>query len=121
MDTGENKRAVGTLYEKQACEYLKNKGYKILICNYRCKCGEIDIIAEDGAYLVFCEVKYRKTGKKGNPLEAVTLSKQRTISKCAMMYMLSHGLTEVPCRFDVVGILGDEITLLKNAFEMTGV
>lgn len=73
MNTGENKRAVGTLYEKQACEYLKSKGYKILICNYRCKCGEIDIIAKDGAYLVFCEVKYRKTGKKEARLRQLLL------------------------------------------------
>lgn len=121
MNTGENKRAVGARYEKQACEYLEKQGYQILMCNYRCKCGEIDIIAKDGDYLVFCEVKYRKNGKKGNPLEAVTPAKQRTISRCAMTYMLSHGFAEVPCRFDVVGILDDEITLIKNAFEITGV
>lgn len=113
-----NRRAVGTAYEKQAGEYLKELGYEILEYNFRCRIGEIDIIARDGEYLVFLEVKYRASAGSGSPLEAVDRKKQHIISKVAAYYCLTHGCDETsPCRFDVVAILGDEISLIKNAFE----
>lgn len=116
-----NKRAVGTAYEKLAGEYLKQQGYEILEYNFRCRIGEIDMIAKDGAYLVFVEVKYRSSGKSGNPLEAVNQRKQRVISKVASYYCLTHGYDETkPCRFDVVAISGEEYTLIQNAFEYAG-
>lgn len=116
-----NKRAVGTAYEKLAGEYLKQQGYEILEYNFRCRIGEIDMIAKDGAYLVFVEVKYRSSGKSGNPLEAVNQRKQRVISKVASYYCLTHGYPDTkPCRFDVVAISGEEYTLIKNAFEYAG-
>lgn len=112
-----NKRRIGTVYERQAAEYLKSKGYQILENNYRCRIGEIDLIARDGGYLVFVEVKYRSDGFCGNALEAVTVKKQQTIRRVAQFYLLSHHLSEdIPCRFDVVGITGTEITLVKDAF-----
>ena len=55
----------------QAAAYLKKKGYRILEANFRCRFGEIDLIARDGAYLVFIEVKYRSSLKDGDSLEAV--------------------------------------------------
>lgn len=116
-----NKRAVGTAYEKWAGEYLKELGYEILEYNFRCRIGEIDMIARDGEYLVFLEVKYRAGAGSGNPLEAVDWKKQRIISKVAAYYCLTHGYDETTsCRFDVVAILGDEISLIKNAFEYVG-
>lgn len=116
-----NRRAVGSTYEKLAGEYLENLGYEILEYNFRCRRGEIDIIAREGRYLVFVEVKYRDSGKSGSPLEAVTVRKQQIISKVAAYYCLTHGWGEdTPCRFDVVGIMGKEITLLRNAFEYQG-
>ena len=72
-----------------------------------------------GGYLVFVEVKYRKDSRKGNPLEAISLRKQRAISRCALYYMKKKGFSEMPVRFDVVGILGEEIQLVQNAFEFT--
>ncbi len=112
-----NKREIGTAYEKQAGEYLTRQGYEILAYNFRCRYGEIDIIARDGEYLVFVEVKYRRTAKNGSPLEAVTAKKQYIISRVASYYCLTHGCQEsTPCRFDVVAILGDEISLIQNAF-----
>lgn len=116
-----NRRAVGTAYEKQAGAYLVGQGYEILEYNFRCRIGEIDIIARDGAYLVFVEVKYRRSTENGSPLEAVDRKKQRIISKVATYYCLTHGYGETsPCRFDVVAILGEEISLVKNAFEYAG-
>lgn len=112
-----NNRAVGTKYEKIAGEYLETQGYEILAYNYRCKSGEIDIIAKDGEYLVFCEVKYRHGESAGHPLEAVDFKKQRIITHCASVYLMQNGYTDVPCRFDVVGIMGEKIWLVKNAFE----
>ena len=96
------------------------EGYEILEYNYRCKTGEIDIIAREAGYLVFCEVKYRASDKKGHPAEAVNPAKQRTISKSALCYMTVNGIDEVPCRFDVVSIENHEVTLYRNAFDYTG-
>lgn len=113
-----NRRAVGTAYEKQAGAYLAEQGYEILEYNFRCRAGEIDIIARDAEYLVFLEVKYRESEECGNPLEAVDRKKQRVISRAAAYYCLTHGYGETtPCRFDVVAILGKRISLIKNAFE----
>lgn len=113
-----NKRKVGHRWEVVAATYLNAHGYKILELNFNCKFGEIDIIAKDGNYLVFCEVKYRKTVEAGLPIEAVSFYKQKRIISSALFYMSSHHLpdnTEV--RFDVISILGSEISLIKNAFE----
>lgn len=112
-----NKRNVGARYEREAGAYLEKLGYQIIAYNYRCKMGEIDLIAKDGTCLVFCEVKYRSGEEKGHPVEAVGYRKQRVISKCAMYYLMEHGLTDVACRFDVVGVAGGEMVHLKNAFD----
>lgn len=113
-----NKRAIGIDYEKLAGEYLKSQGYEILEYNFRCHMGEIDIIAKDGGYLVFIEVKYRSSKRQGTPLEAVDIRKQRKISKTASYYCLTHGYGEsMPCRFDVVGIERSEYIVVQNAFE----
>jgi putative endonuclease len=116
-----NKRALGTAYEKAAGAYLKGQGYEILEYNFRCRLGEIDIVAKDGAYLVFVEVKYRHGMAAGSPFEAVDYKKQRIISKTAVRYCYTHGYGEnTPCRFDVVAVLGQNITLVKNAFDYRG-
>ena len=108
----ENNRAIGSKFEKEAGAYLKKHGYEILEYNYRCRVGEIDIIARDDEYLVFCEVKYRNGSSGGHPLEAVGVKKQRTIARCAGIYLVYHGLCEVACGFDVIGFLYDEICLV---------
>lgn len=114
---GYNRRKIGTDYEKAAGEFLKQQGFQILEYNYRCKKGEIDLIARDGEYLVFCEVKYRKNAGKGYPLEAVDIRKQRVLSQCARYYLMTEGRMDTPCRFDVVSIMGEKITLIKDAFD----
>ena len=112
----QNKRKTGSEYEQAAGYYLEQSGYEIVQYNYRCRKGEIDIIAKEGACFVFCEVKYRTDERKGNPLEAVDAQKQRILFQCAQYYLMEHHLGDVPCRFDVVGIEGTKITLIKNAF-----
>ncbi len=117
---GYNKRQTGAQYEKLAGEFLLSKGYKILEYNFRCRMGEIDLIARDEEYLVFCEVKYRAGAAKGHPAEAVGPRKQQVISKCAAYYLMTRRMGDIPCRFDVVSVEGRKITLIKNAFDYAG-
>lgn len=110
-------RASGLAYEKRAAQYLEASGYRILSYNYRCHLGEIDLIARDGRYLVFVEVKYRADARKGYGAEAVDLRKQRRIINSARWYLMEHGCPEdEPCRFDVVAFLGGEAVLIRDAF-----
>lgn len=112
-----NKRVVGDIKENIAVDYLKENNYTILERNFRCRIGEIDIIARDGRYLVFIEVKYRQNNQYGYPCEAVNKNKQNTIYKVASVYLKKNKMSfETPIRFDVISILGDKIKLIKNAY-----
>lgn len=112
-----NKREVGAAYEKLALFYLEQRGYQILETNYRCRTGEIDIIARDGRYLVFLEVRYRSDGTRGTSLESVDRRKQAVLLGTARQYLRERRLGEdLPCRFDVVGIDGEEVRVIQNAF-----
>jgi len=112
-----NKRKLGTEKEALAAEYLKQQGYFILERNYRNRFGEIDIIAVDGDYLCFVEIKYRSSREFGYPGAAVDSRKQRKIAQVANYYLMKSNIgLYVDCRFDVVSICGDEISLVKNAF-----
>lgn len=113
----ENKRQKGSFYERVAEQYLREQGYRILTRNYRTKAGEIDLIAQQGEYLCFVEVKYREGKRYGLPQEAVTGEKQRTIRRTALLFLVQNHLPEdTPCRFDVVAILDKEVTLIQDAF-----
>lgn len=112
-----NKRRLGAAYEELAAEYLEKKGYRILERNFRCRAGEIDLIAIDGRYLVFVEVKYRRDASMGTAAEAVDFRKQNVIRKAATWYLSIRQIPEnTPCRFDVMGITGKEVCLIKDAF-----
>ena len=118
MENKENKRETGTIKENLAAQYLTRQGVKILEHNFRCRQGEIDLIGRDGSYLVFFEVKYRKTARNGMPAEAVGYAKQQKIRYTAQFYLYSRRYREnMPCRFDVVSILGDQISWIRDAFE----
>ena len=111
-----NNRIIGKKYEDVASDYLSCRGYEILERNYSSRSGEIDIIARDGDYIVFVEVKARKDEKFGTPREAVNWHKQQTIVKCAKSWLFRNKRTGVPVRFDVVEILDAEITHIVDAF-----
>lgn len=113
-----NKRSVGAQKEEMAAAYLRERGYVILEQNFRCRTGEIDIIAREKGYLAFVEVKYRKDSAKGYPEEAVDFHKMQKITRTAQFYMLiKHIPEDTSCRFDVITILDQDITLIQNAFE----
>lgn len=112
-----NKRQLGASKEKEVCSYLEQNGYRIKMLNFRCRYGEIDIVAEDNRTTVFLEVKFRSTIRYGYPEEAVTPLKQKTIRKVARVYMMLYGISyDSDVRFDVVAVLGNDIKLYKNAF-----
>lgn len=118
---GNKNRSVGMVYERRAEEFLEKQGYQILHRNFHSRYGEIDLVARQGKMLVFLEVKYRKDETGGHPLEAVDWRKQRRICKTALYYCLRCGYGETtPCRFDVIGILGEEIIHVEDAFYYSG-
>ena len=123
MQRSENEnstRRTGTKYEDAAAAYLEGKNYRILQRNFRCRTGEVDLIARDGAFLVFVEVKYRRTAAHGSPLEAVGAKKQRRIDGAAMFYLSTCGISpDTPIRFDVLGLTGDGVVVhVENAFPL---
>lgn len=94
--------------EDLAVDFLFAKGYRILTRNWRIKAGEIDIIAQDGDTLVFCEVKSRSSTRFGTGAEAVDARKQRKIMQVATLYLQRYRLSNQRCRFDVIEILQPE-------------
>lgn len=114
---------IAKIGESFATEHLKARGYQILAQNYRAIRGEIDLVAQDGTYIVFVEVKTRCSLKFGLPQAAVTKQKQRQISKIALAYLQAQNLLDAPCRFDVIAIhLSPQLELLRleqfeSAFE----
>ncbi len=97
--------SLGREGERLASLYLQKSGYRIIECNFRFRGGEIDIIARQGEYLIFVEVKTRSTLAYGVPAAAVDVRKQRQIIQTARFYMAKHQIKEVATRFDVVAIL----------------
>lgn len=118
----EHRRAVGKVGEEAAVQYLLQQGYRILERNYRCRFGEIDLIARDGRTLAFIEVKTRRSQRFGPAASAVTFEKQRHLIKASQIYMAQTGKVYDLCRFDVVTITmnahGLSIELIKDAFQL---
>lgn len=100
-----NNSSLGKIGEQKACDFLRHKGYKIVAQNYRCKIGEIDIIAEKQDEVIFVEVKTRTGTRFGYPAEAVNYHKQQKILKTALCYLSHLHRGDVRCRFDILEIL----------------
>jgi putative endonuclease len=94
----------GQAGEDLACAYLQQHGLRVMERNYRCRGGEIDIIARDGGTVVFVEVKERTGASHGTAVEAVTPMKRSRVVRAARTYAARHALSESPLRFDVVAI-----------------
>ncbi|HEX8325608.1 MAG TPA: YraN family protein [Tepidisphaeraceae bacterium] len=114
---------LGERGENVAAKFLTNAGYKILQRNYRCKLGEIDIVARHGRTLVFVEVKTR-VDDQVRPEDQVDTTKQHQITKAADIYLSRFGFPQPPARFDVVAIHwpGGRNPIIRhheNAFDAT--
>lgn len=104
-------------------EYLRQKGWTVVAANFRCRIGELDIVAENERYLAFVEVKLRKNDRFGAASEAVTLAKQRKLLTAAQFYLISHP-THLQPRFDVAEVYAPQgehtknprINYIENAF-----
>lgn len=113
---------LGISGEEKAALYLKRKGYRIVEKNFRCRLGEIDLIALKNRMIIFCEVKTRKNKEYGEPFEAVTRNKQERLRKLAEAYLQKNRKFDCDSRFDVISILlnsqgkVEELIHIRNAF-----
>lgn len=123
MRGGGEARLLGKWGETQVADYLRGQGYEILAMNYRCRMGELDLVASKGRYLAFVEVKLRRSGDRMTAREAVTYSKQQKLRAAALLYLQAHP-TRLQPRFDVAEIYAPQgtgtrhphINYLENAF-----
>lgn len=123
MRGGDGARTLGQWGEDRTAEWIQSRGWRIVARNFRCRMGEIDIIAENERYLVFVEVKLRKNGRYGAACEAVTLSKQHKLRAAAEFYLMDRATALQP-RFDVAEVYAPQgvrtqkpdIYYIENAF-----
>lgn len=116
-------KARGDWGEAQVAAYLRARGCRIVASKYRCRFGEIDLVARDGKTLCFVEVKLRSNLSFGLPREYVTASKRSKLRATAEYYLATHR-TDAPCRFDVAEVYTDRaqtpentrIEYIENAF-----
>jgi putative endonuclease len=116
------KQETGRLGEDLACRALKKKGYRILERNYRCRYGEIDVVARKGDYLVFVEVRSKTGTAFGTPEESVTAQKKQRLAASVMSYLESHVTPQENWRVDFVAVELDaggskasRIEIIENA------
>lgn len=109
--------------EKLAAEFLMKQGYQIIGTNYRCKEGEVDIIAKDGEFLVFVEVRAKNSNKFGSPEESMTARKKEHLRNVSARYLETHEGLPPQWRIDFVAVELDgkgktiRIEVIKNAVE----
>lgn len=116
-----NTRDIGSMAEDIAADYLEQQGWEILHRNWAYKqLGELDIVALDGEYVVFVEVRYRTSTRFGLPESTLLPAKINRLRRTALMWLTVHRRTDAPCRFDVIGMdlmLGDvEIRHYRNVW-----
>ena len=107
----------GEAAEQLAAQFLQRQGMKITLRNYRCRFGEIDLVAQDGKTLVFVEVKSRRTENFGGAAASITRDKRGKLLRAARHYLARHG-NAARCRFDAVLIRGEppQIEWIRDAF-----
>ena len=105
-----NKRSQGSIYEQKARAYLETQGLKFIAANQTFKCGELDLVMEDGDTVVFVEVRQRKSNRFGSAVESIDYRKQQKWLNAANMWLFTkrkQSLDTAKCRFDVVAFEGD--------------
>jgi putative endonuclease len=120
---GDLNKGLGDRGEELAASFLEKQGIRVVERNFRCKGGEVDIIARDGETTVFIEVKTRRNLAYGVPQLAITPFKQRQISKAALTWLAKKRQHNTPARFDVIAILLESdvtssIEHIRDAFEL---
>jgi putative endonuclease len=111
----------GARAEELCAELMRRAGLRVLARNWRCRHGEIDLVAEEGTTLVFAEVRYRRDQRFGGAAESVTVAKQQRLIAAARLYLMRRPetLKEPECRFDVLlldALEARRIQWIRNAF-----
>ncbi|MBP7936914.1 MAG: YraN family protein [Phycisphaerae bacterium] len=117
----DDRAELGQAGERRAARFLRQLGYRLVARNYRCPLGEIDLVVLDRHIIVFVEVKTRTSDEFAAPEDAVTLEKQRRLSRSARFFIRQTRSSGRPCRFDVVAITLDDagrmsVKHFKSAF-----
>jgi putative endonuclease len=110
---------VGRNSEARAVAFLVDRGYAIVARNWRCRIGELDVVAKDGDTLAFVEIRSRADATRGDAIATVGAAKQRKLAQVAAAYLASVRPVARACRFDVVGLTGDDVVLIKDAFRVS--
>ncbi|MGH9183662.1 MAG: YraN family protein [Acidimicrobiales bacterium] len=110
------RRARGAAGEDRAAAWYRSQGYEVVARNWRCREGELDLVLRSGSTVVFCEVKARASLAFGSPLEAVTPAKRRRLRRLAAAWLDQSPVPAGEIRFDVVGVLGEELEVVEAAF-----
>ncbi|MCD8087938.1 MAG: YraN family protein [Oscillospiraceae bacterium] len=108
-----DKKLLGAFGEDVACRYLRRHGYKITGRNFSCRFGEIDIIAQNRYYIVFAEVKLRRSGEFARAMEYVTEDKQRRVIMAAELWLSQNPVSRQP-RFDVLEVYAPQGAMTKK-------
>ncbi|MBB3047089.1 putative endonuclease [Litorivivens lipolytica] len=108
--TAANRTQFGNFVEEQTCRWLTQQGVHILERNFRCRSGEIDIIGRHRGFLVFIEVRFRRSNRYGGAAASVDARKQLKLAKAAQFFLLRHrALQNAACRFDVIAVSGKNV------------
>lgn len=116
-----DRRSIGAVAEARAAEHLAASGMRILHRNWRCKGGELDLVARDGRVLVFVEVRSRGGSARVGAAESIDARKRARVVRAAQTFVQRERLVAEPARFDVVAIEADgSVTHLRGAFDADG-
>ncbi|MBI4871792.1 MAG: YraN family protein [Candidatus Riflebacteria bacterium] len=117
------RRELGLEGERAAADILRTQGFRIREVNFRTRFGELDIVAEEGEYLCFIEVRLRSGSSFGTAAESLTAKKREHLVAAARLYLAARGCSERPCRFDLLALEWDRRTgsvrshsLIRDAF-----
>ena len=112
----DRRRALGASGEAAVASWYEARGYEIVVRNWRCRDGELDLVVRNGRVFVFCEVKTRTSDAFGAPVEAVTRAKQARLRRLAARWLTEAPLRPREIRFDVASVTGEGIEVLEGAF-----
>ena len=110
------RRALGVSGEELAAAWYEARGYDVVVRNWRCRDGELDLVVRAGRDLVFCEVKARTSDAFGLPAEAVSPTKQARIRRLAARWLEDAPMPAREIRFDVASVLAGQIEIIEGAF-----
>jgi putative endonuclease len=120
----DGRRETGRRGEDVATAFVAGLGWRVVVRNFRCRAGEIDLVALDGDTVVFLEVRSRTGDRRGTPLESVDWRKQARVGRVARHFLAARGWHERAARFDVVGVRFDAeppaVEHVRAAFDLVG-